>query len=188
MKPPHKTVADAPSTGLRRALLELILRPRTTLWAAWSWKSATISAALRAATFFFTNLKAGDRKALHAMLVEAVFAIFAAGLMGAVSQRLRNAKPFWATALIVWIGMPAIMTLAQFAVHHAAGTPYLGTGLTASFCFAAVASSFSWYAMSRGALLGGDDSTTLKHDIHALPPIILAYILAPFRLLLRKRP
>jgi MFS-type transporter involved in bile tolerance (Atg22 family) len=153
----------------------------------WSWKSASISALLRASTFFATNLRAGRFDAIRAGLVEAVFAIFAAGIMGAMSQRLRLARPAWSTALFVWLAMPAAMLLAQFGVHRLAGTPHLGTGLIASFCFAAIASSFSWYAMRHGALLGGDAETSLTHDLRHLPRIVLGYILAIPRALLGKQ-
>ena len=177
----------APRKELGRAIRELFTHPRSTLWAAWSWKAAALSALFRAATFWLTNLKAGSHKALHALLVEAVFAILAAGLLGAVSQQLRCAQPYWATATIVWLFMPLVITLAQFGVHHLAGTPHLGTGLTVSFLFAAIASSFSWYAMAHGALLGGADSTTLEHDARILPRIILNYILAIPRMLFSKQ-
>ncbi len=181
MKSPRKALA--PATDLRQALLELLLNPRATLWRAWSWKAAILSAFFRSGLFFLTNLKAGDRKAIHAFLVEAVFAVFATGFMGAVSQHLRNARPVWATATVVWIAMPAASTVAQFAVHRAAKTPHLGTGIALTFCLAAIAGSYSWYAMKNGALLGGADQTTIEHDIKTLPKITLSYLLAPYRLL-----
>ena len=171
---------------LSHALREIILRPGRSLLPAWSWKAAGMSALLRAATFFATNLRAGRFDAVRAGLVEAVFAVFAAGLLGATSQRLRLTKPIWATGLFVWLGMPLAMLLAQFGVHKLAGTPHMGTGLTVSFCFAAIASSFSWYAMRHGVLLGGDASTSLVHDVRHLPRIILNYVLAIPRALLRK--
>lgn len=171
---------------LGHALRELVLHPGRNLLPAWSWKAAAMSALLRAATFFGTNLRAGRYDAIRAGLVEAVFAIFAAGLLGAISQRLRLAKPIWATGLVVWLGMPMGMLLAQFGLHKLAHTPHMGTGLTVSFLFAAVASSFSWYAMRHGALLGGDASTSLVHDVRHLPRIIVNYVLAVPRALLRK--
>ena len=97
-------------------------------------------------------------------MVEAVFAIFAAGLIGAVSQRLRASQPVWKTAAIVCLGLPALMVVAQLGVHRAAHTPHVGVGVLASFCFAAASSAFSWYAMRHGALLGGTDSTSLVHE------------------------
>lgn len=179
--------APDPTADLGVQLRAVARHPLRTLVPMWSWKSASLSALLRASTFFATNLRAGRFDAIRAGLVEAVFAIFAAGIMGAMSQRLRLARPAWSTALFVWLAMPAAMLLAQFGVHRLAGTPHLGTGLIASFCFAAIASSFSWYAMRHGALLGGDAETSLTHDLRHLPRIVLGYILAIPRALLGKQ-
>jgi hypothetical protein len=174
--------ADGSASGARTEELGTVLgqmlrHPVRTLMPVWSWKSAGVSALLRASTFFWTNLRSGEFDAIRAGLVEAVFAVFAAGMLGAVSQRLRLAVPAWKTALVVWLAMPLAMLLAQFGVHKLAGTPHLGTGLIASFCFAAIASSFSWYAMRNGALLGGDAETSLGHDARHLPRIVLGYVL-----------
>jgi hypothetical protein len=179
--------ATGPREDLTAALAQLLRHPFRTLLPLWSWKAAMVSAVLRASTFFATNLRAGDAAAIRAGAVEALFAIFAAGGMGSISQRLRLARPAWATALIVWLAMPMTMLLAQLAVHRLAGTPHLGMGLAASFCFAAIASSFSWYAMRHGALLGGDAETSLYHDARHLPRIVLGYVLAGPRTLFAKR-
>jgi hypothetical protein len=115
--------------------------------------------------------------------VEAVFAVFAGGLIGALSQQLRRARPLWATALLVWAGLPGLMILAQLAVHRMAGTPHVSGGVVASFCLAAVASAFGWYAMRQGAMLGGIDETTVWHDLTSLPVITLDFLLVVPRLL-----
>jgi hypothetical protein len=172
---------------LSEALRNMVVHPYVSLWPAWSWKAAGMSALLRSGVFFWTNLRAGRLNATRAGLVEAVFAIFAAGVMGAASQQLRKAKPVWATALVVWLGMPAVMLFAQLGVHKLAGTQYMGTGLVLSFCFAAVASSFSWYAMRHGALLGGSTATSLMDDVRHLPGIVLKYVLAGPRAVWRRR-
>lgn len=138
---------------------------------------------MRALAFFATNLRSGAREATKAMLVEAVFAVFAAGLIGAISQQLRKAKPLWATALLVWAGLPGVMLLAQLGVHHLAHTPHQSGGVLVSFCLAALASAFTWYAMRHGAMLGGVDQTTVPHDIKALPRISLDFLLAGPRVL-----
>jgi hypothetical protein len=116
------------------------------------------------------------------MLIEAVFAIFAGGLIGAISQHLRRAKPLWATALLICAALPAIMTLAQAGVHHLAKTPHQSGGVIASFCLAAVAAAYSWYAMRHGAMLGGVDETTVLHDLRSLPRISLDFVLVGPRL------
>ena len=161
---------------LYSALRDIVFRPVKTLAPPWSWKAAALSALLRGITFFVGNLRSGHQHALKAMMVEAVFAIFAAGLIGAVSQRLRASQPVWETAAIVCLGLPALMVVAQLGVHRAAHTPQVR--VLASFCFAATSSAFSWYAMRHGALLGGTDSTSLVHDLRSLPGITLNFSLA----------
>ena len=121
------------------------------------------------------------------MLVEAVFATIAGGLIGAISQQLRKAKPLWATALLVWAGLPGVLVLAQFAVHRIAGTPHLGAGLLTSSCLAAVAAAFSWFAMRQGAMLGGADETSVGHDLKSLPGISLSFLLVIPRMLAGRR-
>ncbi len=117
------------------------------------------------------------------MVVEAVFAIFAAGLLGAISQQLREAQPLWATAFLVWAGLPGLMLLAQVGIHHMAGTPHQSSGLMISFALAMFASAFTWYAMRHGVMLGGVDETPVRQDIKALPGISLNFLLAGPRLL-----
>jgi hypothetical protein len=158
------------------ALRDITLRPFKTLKPPWSWKAAILSALLRGVTFYISNLRSGPDRAAAAMVVEAVFAVFASGLIGAVSQRLRASQPVLATATVVCLGLPALMVMAQLGVHHAARTPHVGAGVLVSFCLASVSTAFSWYAMRHGSLLGGADSTTLAHDIVNLPGITVSFV------------
>jgi hypothetical protein len=174
--------SEAPE-DLTQALKQMLRCPVRTLVPPWSWKAAAFSAIVRSATFFVINIHSGRWQATKAMLVEAVFAIFAGGLIGAISQQLRRAKPLWATALLVWGGLPGLMILAQLAVHRIAGTPHISGGVVASFCLAAVAAAFSWYAMRQGAMLGGIDETSVEHDLTSLPRITLDFFLVLPRLL-----
>jgi hypothetical protein len=155
----------------------MIRNPIRTIVPAWSWKAAACSAVVRGLAFFVTNLQSGHSAATKAMLVEAVYAIFAGGLIGAVSQQLRRAKPLSATAPLICIGLPGVMTLAQLALHHFAGTPHQSAGLLVSLCFAALTASYSWYAMRCGAMLGGTEATTVWHDLQSLPRITLDFLL-----------
>lgn len=169
------------------ALVEMVRYPVRTIVPPWSWKAAACSAVVRALAFFFTNLRAGGAKATKAMLVEAVFAVCAGGLIGAISQRLRQAKPLWATALVICFALPGVMTLAQSAVHQWASTEHKGSGLVVSFCLSAVAAAYTWYAMRHGAMLGGVDETTVRHDMTALPRVSLDFLLAVPRIIFTKR-
>src|SRR5947209_4145315 len=89
------TTAD----DLREGLAAIVRNPLKTLVPPWSWKAAACTAVFRALAFFATNLRSGSGQATKAMLIEAVFAVFAGGLIGAVTQYLRCAKPAWATAV-----------------------------------------------------------------------------------------
>lgn len=148
----------------------------------WSWKAAACTATVRALAFFASNLRAGRQQATKAMVVEALFAVVAGGLIGAVSQYLRRAKPLWATALLLCIALPGVMILAQAGVHHIARTQHQSGGLMVSFFLAGLAASYTWYAMRHGAMLGGVDQTTVGHDLKTLPRLTVNFLLAILRL------
>ena len=169
-------MVDAP-VNLGWALREMLSHPLRTLIPPWSWKAAAFAAALRGLTFFVTNLQAGREEAVKALVVEALFAFATGGLIGAISQQLRRAEPLWATASVVWVGLPSVMLLAQSGVHRLAHTPHLSGGLVLSYSVAMVSAAFSWYAMRNGAMLGGTDETTVLHDMEALPKILLRFLL-----------
>jgi hypothetical protein len=155
------------------------------LVASFNWKTALVSAMLRAAIFFCTNLRSGHQLALRATLVEAIYAISAMGIFGAVTERIRNARPAWLTGVVVWIAIPATMLTVQFFVHRACGTPQLRTSMIASFCFAALGTGFSWFAMRRGAMMVGAERSSLASDLRAVPLLLWEFLSAGPRALLR---
>jgi hypothetical protein len=163
---------------LRQVLRNIVREPVKTLVPPWSWKAAAFAATVRGAAFFLTNLQAGREEATKALVVEAVFAFITGGLIGAISQQLRNAGPLWATAAVVWVGLPGVMLLTQSAIHRLAHTPHLSGGLVLSFFVSAISAAFSWYAMRHGAMLGGSEETTILHDIEVLPKILLDFLFA----------
>jgi hypothetical protein len=186
---PHRSEAQVPS-------LRAVLRhPVAALVAEFNWKTASISAILRATMFFCTNLRAGHQRALRATLVEAVFAILAMGLFGTITQRIRNARPAWLTGLAVWLVLPSLMLTVQFFVHRAFGTPRLVVSMIASFCFAALGTGFTWFAMRRGALLAGSraagnqaEATACRSfttDLRTIPALVWEFITAAPRALFR---
>jgi len=178
-----------PSLGA--ALGDLMRHPFDALVAGFNWKTAAVSAILRATMFFCTNRRSGHELALRATLVEAIYAICSMGLFGAVTERIRNARPAWLTGIVVWIAIPATMLTVQFFVHRACGTPQLKTSMIASFCFAAMGTGFSWFAMRRGALLVGDPSVgaerrTFASDMRTVPALVWEFVAAGPRALLRR--
>ena len=164
----------AHSVRLGRAMLTMLRHPLTLL-TDWNWKAALFSAILRGLMFFLINLRAGRASAGKAMLVEVVYAAVAAGLAGAVTQRLRFALPRFATAAVMWLILPACMLAAQAAVHHAMGTPRLRASLIASFLFAAFATGFNWFAMARGVFVTGQGRPFLR-DLLLVPQLLVQFL------------
>lgn len=144
-----------------------------------NWKMAVLSAGMRAAIFFCANLRAGHSQALRATLVEAVYATISMGLLGTLTERIRNARPAWLTALAVWAAMPLAALAAELAVHHAFATPRLRTSMIASFIFSALGSGFSWFAMRRGAFLVGEkQDPSFAEDLRAVPLLVWEFVTA----------
>ena len=168
-------MADPAQTVSLRAALRAMLRHPLVLLREWNWKAALFSAMLRGVLFFFTNLHAGRARAGKAMLVEFVYATIAAGLAGAVTQRLRHAVPVVTTAAFVWLAIPTIMLAVQAGVHHAMGTPRLRASLIASFIFSAFATGFNWFAMRRGAFVTGE-GRSFARDLRGVPRLLLQFL------------
>jgi hypothetical protein len=184
------TNADQAPT-LAAALLDLLRHPFAGLVEGFNWKTAAISAILRAIMFFFTNLRSGQQLALRATLVEATYAICAMGVFGSITERIRNARPAWLTGLTVWLFLPCLMLTIQYNVHRFFATPQLRASMIASFCFLALGTGFNWFAMRRGAMLVGSplvgpEGNSFAADLRALPALIWAFITAPARALLNR--
>jgi Na+/melibiose symporter-like transporter len=184
-----------PRPHLAEALQTLLRKPFTSLIGGFNWKTAAISAMLRAILFFFTNLRAGHALALKATLVEGTYAILTMGIVGAATERIRHARPAWLTGLVIWLGIPALLLFVQYHVHHFFGTPELRRGMIASFCFAALGTGFNWFAMRRGALLVGDPMVGGPHrnaprsfaaDVRDLPLLLWDFVSAGPKALLRR--
>ena len=170
---------------LRHALLAMVYHPGSLL-AEWNWKAGAVSGILHGLIFFVVNLRAGSSAATKAMVVEAVYSILTAGLAGTVTQRLRHAVPQVATAMVVWIALSVALLLGRLCVHVAMGTPKLRGSLAASFVFAALASGFNWFAMSRGAFITGE-GRSFARDLLLVPKLIWQFLAWPVRQVLALR-
>ena len=172
-----------PDKHLRTVLGEIASHPFGLL-RSWNWKSASCSALIRGCMFFLTNLRAGHGRAGKAMLAEIAYAIVAAGLFGAMTQRLRHAVPRALTAVVVWIGLPVGLLCLEAAWHYAMGTPRLRASMIASFILAAFGTGFNWFAMSRGVLVTGEGHS-FGRDLLRIPGLLAEFVLALPRMWLR---
>ncbi|MEZ2348274.1 hypothetical protein [Terriglobus sp. RCC_193] len=164
---------------LDRVLAEMLRHPLALL-RGWNWKAASFSAILRSLFFLFANLHGTHHAAAKAMLTEFVYGTFAAGVAGAVIQRLRHTEPVRKTALVVWLVIPLVLLAAQASVHRMMGTQHVRTGLIASFIFASFASGFNWFAMRHGAFVMGE-RRSFAHDLLLVPGLIGQFLFTPLQ-------
>lgn len=159
------------------------------LAAGFNWKMAVWSAVVRGGMFFATNARAGHGAALRATLVEAIYALLSMGVLGAATEHIKDLRPEWLTAVMVWAAMPVLALLGEFEVHVWFGTPRMKSSMIASFVLAAVGSGFSWFAMRRGAFLVGEAGVaepSFLDDVRAVPLLVWEFVSAGPRALMAR--
>ena len=165
-----------PAPGVLDVLADLLRHPWEHLIRRWNWKSALTSAIIRAGIFFSTNLTAGMRAAVGAMLAEFSYRVITSGFYGSATQAFRRAEPAWAAAAAVMILLPLASHSIEFLIHWLRGTPNLATSIIASISFTAISTSFNFYAMRRGVLIVGEGRRSLWHDMRMMPRVIGSFI------------
>jgi hypothetical protein len=144
----------------------------------WNWKAAAFSAVIRGGIFFVANLASGLEAAYTALAVDVAFRVPLVGIYASVTQALASAEPAWAASIVVILAVPAVAHTVEFAVHSAARTPAVTTGVLASMAFSALSGAFDLFAMRRGVLRVGADARSLTSDMRHLPRLIADFVLA----------
>ena len=158
------------------ALTDLALHPARTFVYSWNWKAALLSAALRAPIFLVATLHRGLQAISVAVLVEAVYSAAISGCYGAFVQKLRNARPFWASALLILLLMPALLFWFDYLLHLYTGMPNLKRGMVAAGVLSLLSSLFNWYLMSRSSLLVGEEGRSLTNDLKRMPRLVFDFV------------
>ena len=186
--PPEKEVpaSKSGSPTVSTVFCGMLRHPVRQLIRRWNWKSAVLSSLLRATIFFFTNLVVGWHAALGAMLAELVFRFVTSGFYGAITESFSLARPAWAATMVAIVALPFLAHSMEFAVHWVRGTPNLGLSIATSVIFTTLSTAFNLYAMRRGVLVTRRNSKSLRHDLSQIPPLLLAFILAGPREIVRR--
>ena len=152
-------------------------RERLSLHQLWNWKSALLSAVLRALVFLAINWTAGHKAAWTAMAVEFAYRVCTSGFYGSLIQSFRKMQPVWRANLYVVLLLPALNQGLDLCVHWLNGTPKLKASVIASTVITVWAALFNLYAMRRGALVTGRDARPLKDDLRELPRLVADFFL-----------
>jgi hypothetical protein len=163
----------------------MVRHPWSALVRRWNYKSAVLSAVLRASIFFGANRAAGVEAAVAAMITEFCFRISTAGFYGAVTQGFRRVEPPQAGTIAAMVVLPLVTHSLEFIVHWWRGTPELGVSIAASVIFTAISTSFNLFAMRRGAFVVGTGRQSLLSDLAALPRLVALFVRAAARTCVR---
>jgi len=147
----------------------------------WNWKSAALSALVRATLFLAANASAGWRAAWGAFGAELAFRACTSGFYGRATQAFAAARPAWAASAAALVVVPAVSHTLEFVVHYLRGTPALGRSIALSVGFTVVSTLFHLFAMRRGALLVGASAAPLADDLRRMPRLVLEFVAWPFR-------
>jgi hypothetical protein len=165
-------------TSLAGVLRWILTDPWDALGRRWNYKSALLSAAMRASVFLAVNLSAGLDAAVSAGQVEFVFRFATAGFYGALTQAFRRVDPPHHGTAAAGVLLPVVAHTLEYLVHRWHGTPALAGSIAASIVLTAVSTSFNLFAMRRGALVVGDEGRSLASDLAAMPRLFAAFVAA----------
>ena len=116
------------------------------------------------------------------MVAEFLFFSLAAGFFGAITQAFRNARPGWHARLIVVLIVVSTMHTSEFILHHwIVHTPRALAGTIASICFTILSTTFSFFVMSRGAMVVGEEGNPFLDDMKRMPMLVWSFVAAPFK-------
>ena len=163
----------------------MLWHPWDALVRRWNYKSAILSASVRASLFFATNSTAGMDAAVAAMATEFCFRISTAGFYGAVTQAFRRVEPAHRGTLAAMIVLPLLAHSLELLVHWSRGTPALGLSMAVSVAFTALSTSFNLFAMRHGVFVVGAGKQSLPSDLLSLPRMVAQFVRAALRTCVR---
>jgi hypothetical protein len=169
-------------TTVGEVLAKICHHPCEYLLHCWNWKTAFLSALVRAALFFAVNIAAGFMAALVAMLGEFAVRIVGAGFYGGVIESFRLAKPRWLATLIVLIALPCLNHSAELFLHWILGSPNIKASMIASIALTVISTSFNLFAMRKEVFITGQNCKSLYGDLREMPRLLLEYCRLAFQL------
>ncbi len=164
----------------------LVRHPIDALIIRWNWKSAVLSALLRAPIFFFTYLfnKDGLKIAVGAAALQSAFRLIFGGVNGSIIQSFSRVEPAWHAVLTVPLVLAAFSHIMEFVVqtvydsHN--GLDGKGRAITISVIISAISAIFNLFAMRRGVLLVKDETQqSIWRDLKRMPWIAFEFISFP---------
>lgn len=145
----------------------------------WNWKVSLLTALLRgsACVWALRHLEFHARNRFG--LVEAAFVLATCGFFSALQQQsLKIRREF-----VAWLACVVVIPLTSLGCDAALhlwldGRDTLQLG-TAGIVFTLVSATFHWHLIRNGALLVGDQSSSLATDLRSIPRLTVTYCASP---------
>lgn len=175
-------------TSIGGVLKHLLNHPLDSVILRWNWKSAFLSALLRAPIFFFAYQKEGLGLAIGAASAQFLVRTAFGGIYGAIIQAFSKVDPAWHALLTVPLVLASLSHLIEFIVQTFYDFYYGSTSgnkaILVSIIISALSAVFNLFAMRRGALLVKDEQQqSLWKDLKSFPYITFELIVfAPMKI------
>jgi hypothetical protein len=173
-----KTWFGVTSTLFRHPIKEILWR--------WNWKTAILSASMRAAIFLFIYLqqRQGLLLSLGAFSIQFALRAFVGGVSGSIIQSYSRVQPAWHAVVSVPLAVVFLSHILEFSVqafYDSVTESTVGTrAVIVSILVSAISILFNLFAMQRGALLVQvEEQPTLWADLKRLPAIVIEFLLLP---------
>ena len=131
---------------------------------------------MRAPLFLVATLRQGLEAISIAVLVEAAYSAGISGCYGAFVQKLRSARPRWASGLLILLVLPALLLWFDYLLHLYTGMANLKGGMFAAATLSLLSSLFNWYLMSRDSLLVGKEGRSFASDLKRMPGMLADFL------------
>ena len=135
----------------------------------WNWKTAILSAILRASIFFSVNLTASWGSGVSAALTELAYRAPMVGTLASISQAFRKVQPAWKASIAMMVVLPALGHGIEFTVHSLRGTAKLYESVAASVAFSMFSCVVSYWLHRRDVLIVGHGARPFLVDLVQLP-------------------
>lgn len=137
----------------------------------WNWKSALVSAMMRAPIFFAVNLQAGLDAAAAAFVTEFIYRVCSAGFYGALTAYFARRRQQRAATIQALVMLPTLAHSVEYLVHWLAGTPHIATAIGGSIAISVATTRISLLLMRRGLFMAGGQS--FAADVRELVLIVV---------------
>ena len=144
----------------------------------WNWKTASITAGIRALVFL---LAIGHHRDGGAALVEIAYVTLTSGFFSAVQQGLLSAEPEWLANLGIVVAVPIASQTIDSLIHMAAGTHDLMAATISLMAYALISAAFHLHVMREGAMLKGAGARSFLNDLTRVPQLVASFVSWPVR-------